>query len=162
MKRQGIAVVAMMIVVAAAIVATASVAQARPSNTRSDVDKHTRAYIKQARGCAAIANLSLSVAASQNVYTAVETVKQAADTCDAIRSRLSTMSTDHFDKQALTAWAGVDRLKSGLNATVAFLDTQIPSKLAEAKGKLRQGSSWVRIGVRGINLRRHVYGLGSI
>jgi len=147
------------LVVAAAFVGSA---HARPSSTRSDMDRNSRAYVKQVRGCVAIASLSLSVAAKQNVYSAAETIKRAAETCDAIRSRLAGMSTDHFDKQANTAWAGVDRIKSGLNATLAFLDIRYPSKLAEAKGKLRLGNSWARIGIRGINLRRHVYGLGSI
>ena len=95
-------------------------------------------------------------------YAASDTIKQAADTCNGIRSRLAAMSTDHFDKQATTAWAGVDRIKSGLNATLAFIDTRYPSKLTEAKNKLAQGRSWTRIGIRGINVRRHVYGLGSI
>ena len=86
----------------------------------------------------------------------------AAETCNAIKTRLLTMNDDHFSKQATTAWSGVERIKSGLNATVSFLDTGYPSKLAEAKGKLQLGMSWTRIGIRGINLRRHVYGLGSI
>jgi hypothetical protein len=118
--------------------------------------------VRQVRACVYIASLSLSVASKQNDYAAADTIREAAQTCDAIRSRLATMSTDHFDKQATTAWAGVDRIKSGLNATIAFHDTQYPSKLSEAKSKLRQGKTWTRIGIRGINLRRHVYGLPSI
>ena len=137
-------------------------AQAHSSNTRSDMDKHTRAYIKQVRGCVTIATLSLSIAGKQSAIKASETVKTAADTCDTIRSRLAGMNTDHFDKQATTAWGGVDRIKSGLNAFVSYIDTRYPSKLNEAKGKLAQGSAWARIGIRGINVRRHVYGLGSI
>jgi hypothetical protein len=57
---------------------------------------------------------------------------------------------------------GVDRIKSGLNAFVSYIDTRYPSKLNEAKGKLGQVAAWARIGVRGINVRRHVYGLESI
>lgn len=139
-----------------------SSAQAGPSDTRSDMDKHTRAYVKQVRGCMTIATLSLSVASKQNDYAASTTIKTAADTCNTIRSRLASMNTDHFDKQATTAWVGVDRIKSGLNATLAFIDTHYRSTLAEAKSKLAQGMSWARIGIRGINARRHVYGLGSI
>jgi hypothetical protein len=63
---------------------------------------------------------------------------------------------------AITAWGGVDRIKTGLNAFMAYIDTRYPSKLVEATGKLGQGSAWARIGVKGINVRRHVYGLGSI
>jgi hypothetical protein len=154
--------IAVVISLLALLVGIVGSAQAAPTNTRSDMDKHTRAYVKQVRGCLTIASLSLSVAANQNDYKASDTIKQAADTCDAIRHRLLSMNTDHFDKQATTAWAGVDRIKSGLNATLAFIDTRYPSKLTEAKGKLRQGTSWVRIGIRGINARRHVYGLRSI
>jgi hypothetical protein len=148
-----------------AVVATTAavpVAGARSSDTRSDVNKHTRAYVKQVRGCVTIANLALSIAGKQSAVNASETVKMAADTCDTIRSRLVGMNTDHFDKQATTAWGGVDRIKSGLNAFVAYIDTRYPSKLVESKGKLTQGGQWARIGIHGINLRRHVYGLGSI
>lgn len=148
--------------IAAVALVASPVVQAHPSNTRSDVDNHSRAYVKEVRGCVTIASLALSIAGKQSAVGASETVKTAADTCDAIRHRLLGMSTDHFDKQAITAWSGVDRLKSGLNAFVAYIDTRYPSKLVESKGKLRQGGQWARIGIRGINLRRHVYGLASI
>jgi len=87
---------------------------------------------------------------------------KAAGRFDTIMHRLLTMNDDHFSKQATTAWGGIERIKSGLNATVKFVETGYPSKLAEAKGKLRLGMSWTHAGIRGINLRRHVYGLGSI
>jgi hypothetical protein len=137
-------------------------AGASSTSTQSDVDTHTRAYVKQVRGCVAIASLSLQIASKQNDFKASATLKSAADTCDAIRHRLVGMSTDHFSKQADVAWGGVDRIKSGLNAFVAYIDSGAPSKLNEAVGKVKQGTSWTQIGIRGINLRRHVYGLGSI
>jgi len=144
------------------VLVASPVAQGRSSNTRADMDKHTRAYVKQVRGCVLIAQLSLNLAGKQTDVGASETVKQAADTCDAISTRLVQMSTDHFDKQAVVAWSGVDRIKSGLNAFVKYIDTRYPSKLVESKEKLKLGGTWTRIGIRGINARRHVYGLGSI
>jgi hypothetical protein len=53
---------------------------ARTSDTRSDMNRHTRAYVKQVRGCVAIATLSLSVASNQSVYAATDTIKRASDT----------------------------------------------------------------------------------
>ena len=142
------------IIIAASLVALAAptAAMAGSSSTNTDMDKHTRAYVKQVRACVTIAALSLQIA----------TLKTAADTCEVIRRRLVTMSTDHFDKQANVAWGGVDRIKSGMNAFVAYIDSGAPSKLNEAAGKVKLGTSWTQIGIRGINLRRHVYGLGSI
>ena len=137
-------------------------AGANSTSTRSDVDKNTRAYVKQVRGCVTIAALSLQVASKQNDFKASGTLKSAADTCDTIRRRLVTMSTDHFSKQADLAWGGVDRIKSGMNAFVSYIDSGAPSKLNEATSKVKLGTSWTQIGIRGINLRRHVYGLGSI
>jgi hypothetical protein len=157
--KKGIALFAALLSVACF---NAASAEARSANTRSDVDKHTRAYVKQVRGCMTIAGLSIQVAGKQSELDASGTIKRAADTCDAIRHRLLTMNDDHFSKQATTAWAGVDRIKSGLNAFVAYIDSKAPSKFNEAKTKLQQGTAWARIGIRGINLRRHVYGLGSI
>jgi hypothetical protein len=155
-------IITLVVVGLAAAAGTSAVGAAASSDTRADMDRNTRAYVRQVRGCVTIASLSLSVAAKQNVYTGAGTIKRAAETCDAIRSRLASMPTDHFYKQANTAWAGVDRIKSGLNATLAFYDTRYPSKLAEARDKMRLGGMWTRIGIRGINLRRHVYGLNSI
>jgi hypothetical protein len=128
----------------------------------ASVNDHSRAYIGEVRRCMEIASVAISLAAKEDIYSASDSVKQAANTCDDIRSELATMDSDHFDKQATTAWGGVDRIKSGLNATVAYLDTQYPSKLVEARDKLHLGMMWARIGIRGINLRRQVYGLGKI
>jgi hypothetical protein len=38
------------------------------------------------------------------------------------------MHTDHFDDQAQTAWTGVDRIKSGLNALMAYIDDPRPRR----------------------------------
>jgi hypothetical protein len=140
----------------------ATSAGASSTSTSTDVDKHSRAYVKQVRACVTIAALSLQIASKQSDIKASATLKTAADTCDAIRTRLVTMNTDHFSKQANVAWGGVDRIKSGMNAFVAYIDSGAPSKLNEATGKVKLGTSWTQIGIRGINLRRHVYGLGSI
>src|SRR4051794_40288471 len=83
-----------------ATLAWAGSATATSTNTRSDVDKHTRAYVKQVRGCVTIAALSLQIASKQSDIKASATMKEAADTCDSIRHRLATMNDDHFSKQA--------------------------------------------------------------
>jgi hypothetical protein len=54
--------IAALIALLAIACATATSAQTQPTNTRTDVDKHTRAYVKQVRGCMAIATLSVQVA----------------------------------------------------------------------------------------------------
>jgi len=84
------------------------------------------------------------------------------DLCDQIRHQLLRIDTSHFDNEATDAWAGVDRIKSGLNALLKYLDTGGPSKVIEARDKLDQGISWARQGVREINGRRRAYGLRAV
>jgi len=143
--------------------AVIGVADARPTDTRSSVDAHSRAYVKQARACLTVAGLAISIgkASNDDIQTA-QAFRSASETCDAIRSRLVTMNTDHFSKQADLAWYGVDRIKSGLNAFIAYIDTRAPSKAAEAADKIGEGSTDVRAGVAGINARRQAYGLPRI
>jgi hypothetical protein len=45
---------------------------------------------------------------------------------------------------------------------LAYLDTNAPSKLIEARDKLVQGIATAKAGVRAINARRRVYGLKAI
>jgi hypothetical protein len=138
-------------------------ADARADDTRSSLDAHTRAYVKQARACLTVAGLAISVgqASNDDIQTA-QAFRSASQTCDAIRSRLVSMNTDHFSKEADLAWYGVDRIKSGLNAFLAYIDTRAPSKAAEAADKVGEGSSDIRAGVAGINTRRKAYGLPRI
>jgi hypothetical protein len=110
-----------------------------------------------------IASLAISIGSKSTDDIQIATVfRSASQTCDAIRHRLLTMNTDHFSSQANTAWYGVDRLKSGLNAFINYIDTRAPSKAAEAADKVREGSSASRVGVAGINARRVAYGLPRI
>jgi hypothetical protein len=60
------------------------------------------------------------------------------------------------------AWYGVDRMKSGLNALLVYIDSKAPSKLIEARDKLVQGLATARAGIRAINARRRFYGLRAI
>jgi hypothetical protein len=129
-----------------------------------DVDKHTQDYVNQVKACAlsvGIVILDIQRGKSTDLEVAGEATT-ARDTCDAIRSRLLRMNTDHFDDQAATAWYGVDRYKSGLNALLVYLDNPVPSKLIEARNKLQEGDQTVSQGLREINARRRIYGLRPI
>jgi hypothetical protein len=113
--------------------------------------------------CVTVTGLVASIAQkATNEFDVADAATKGRDTCDAIRSRLLRISTDHFDDQASQAWYGVDRMKSGLNALLAYLDTNAPSKLIEARDKLVQGIATAKAGVRAINARRRVYGLKAI
>lgn len=144
--------------------ALASASFAQPAATKlSSFDAHTRAYIKQVRVCLTVTRLAISIgqASNDDIQTA-QAFRSASSTCNAIRSRLATMNTDHFSKQADLAWYGVDRLKSGLNAFIAYIDTGAPSKAAEAADKIGEGSTDAKAGIAGINARRVANGLRRI
>ena len=85
----------------------------------------------------------------------------ARDTCDNVRSDLAA-DHDHFDDEAVVAWGGVDEIKSGLNAILAYFDNPRPSKIIEARNKLNEGDSTAADGIHQINQRRHVYSLKAI
>lgn len=87
---------------------------------------------------------------------------QARDICDSIRSRLASMTTDHFDDQAALGFYAIDRLKSGLNAVLAYLDNPRPTKIIEARNKLQDGDGSATQAIRAINKRRRVYGLHKL
>jgi hypothetical protein len=126
-----------------------------------DVDKHTREYVRQVKACrlaVGVVLLQIREGKATDIELA-DSATSARDTCDAIRSRLVTMNTDHFDDQATTAWSGVDRYKSGLNAMLAYIDNPAPSKLIEARDKLQEGDQSVSQGLREINARGRVYNL---
>jgi hypothetical protein len=93
---------------------------------------------------------------------AADLATTARDTCEAVRSRLVSMETEHFDDEAVQAWAGVDEIKSGLNAILAYIDNPRPSKIIEARNKLNDGDSTASSGIRQINQRRKVYGLKAV
>lgn len=130
----------------------------------ASVDKNSRTYIEAVRRCqefVGILALDIKKEAS-NTFELAEEATGARDVCDSVRSELLTMDTDHFDDQAERAWYGVDRLKSGLNALLAFVDKPQPTKLIEARDKIKEGSVASELGVREINGRRHVYGLPPV
>jgi hypothetical protein len=160
MRRLGMAVAVITAVLSS--VATADVS-AKTSIDRGKFNYNTHRYIVQTRGCITITGLAIKIAqASPDDIQFADAITKARDTCDAIRSRLVGFNTDHFDKQASQAWYGVDRMKSGLNALLAYVDSKAPSKLIEARDKLVDGLSNARTGVKGINARRRVYGLKPI
>ena len=143
--------------------AFASTASAKPSIDRGKLNHDTHVYIVQTRGCITVTGLVIQIAqAAPDDIQFADAVTKARDTCDAIRSRLAGISTDHFGNEADQAWYGVDRMKSGLNALLAYIDSKAPSKIIEARDKLQAGLSNAKAGIRGINARRRAYGLKAI
>jgi hypothetical protein len=141
----------------------ASGASATASIDRGKFNYNTHRYINQVRGCLTVTGLVVQIAANaQDEIQVADAATKGRDTCDAIRSRLLRINTDNFDNQASQAWYGVDRMKSGLNALLAYLDTKAPSKLIETRDKLQQGTATAKAGIRAINARRRAYGLRAI
>jgi hypothetical protein len=148
---------------AALSTALASAAYAAPSIDKGKFNYNTHRYIVQTRACITVTGLVISIAQQgPDDITFADSVTKARDTCDAIRSRLVSMSTDHFSNEADQAWYGVDRMKSGLNALLAYIDSKAPSKLIEARDKLSAGISNAKTGIKRINARRRVYGLKPV
>ncbi|HYZ77657.1 MAG TPA: hypothetical protein VE596_09820 [Gaiellaceae bacterium] len=136
---------------------------AAPANGDPDVDAHTREYVKQIRGCeAAVSLVRAGITEASDLIEVADLATKARDICDNTRSNLVTINTDHFDDQASEGFYAVDRSKSGLNALLAYVDSQAPSKLIEARDKLNDGEQAAKEAIRGINARRRVYGLPPI
>jgi hypothetical protein len=130
----------------------------------NSVDQNTRAFVGKVRNCEivlALASADLKSSSPTDIKAASD-LTDARDTCDRARSDLLQLDTDHFDDQASVAWDGVDRVKSGLNALLNYLDSSAPSKLVEGRNKIQAGQQEINQGVRQINHRRHVYGLKSL
>ena len=127
------------------------------------VDRNTRAYAQAVNGCREFAAIVRAEAAkATDMLDMADLTTTARDGCDNRRSAMLGMDTKHFDDQAAQAWAGVDKLKSGLNALLAYIDNPRPSKIIEARDKLNEGDATARAGLRGINQRRHAYGLHAL
>jgi hypothetical protein len=142
--------------------ATAST-KARPAKPKGDaaVNRNSRRSVSAVNACRVSAAIVRSAAArgDTDLVDMADLTTTARDTCDGVRSNLATLDTDHFDDQAAEAWAGVDEIKSGLNAVLAYIDNPRPSKIIEARNKLDDGESTAADGLRQINERRKVYGL---
>jgi hypothetical protein len=138
-------------------------AKPKPSGDPA-IDRNSRAYANAVQGCRLSAAIvrSAAVKGDTDLVDMADMTTTARDTCDNIRGNLLGMDTDHFDDQAQTAWTGVDRIKSGLNALMAYIDDPRPTKIIEARDKLNEGDATAREGLRGINRRRHVYGLRAL
>jgi hypothetical protein len=105
---------------------------------------------------------SAAVEGETDLIDMADITTTARDTCDNVRGNLLGMDSEHFDNEAQTAWIGVDGIKSGLNALMAYIDDPRPGKIIEARNKLNEGDATAREGLRGINRRRHVYGLHAL
>ncbi len=128
-----------------------------------DVDKRTRAYLNAMSTCeTAVGLVLLDIKRGKlNDITLADEVTKARDICNSLRSRLATMDTHHFDDQAALGFYAINRYKSGLNATLAYIDNPRPSKVIEARNKLQDGHASATEAMKQINARRHVYNLKS-
>jgi hypothetical protein len=147
---------------------TPVLAQARmlPSSKASDVqsmDRRTRAYLNAMAVCEAAVDLTMGEIrrGKSSDFQLADDITQARDICNGIRSKLLRLNTDHFDNEASAGWYAIDRLKSGLNALLAYLDNPRPSKLVEARNKIQDGQHTAAQAHSGINRRRRVFGLKS-
>jgi hypothetical protein len=138
----------------------------KPTKPKGDaaVNRNTRRYVSAVNACRLSAAIVRSAAAKgdTDLVDMADLTTTARDTCDGARSTLPTLDTDHFDDQAAQAWGGVDEIKSGLNAVLAYIDDPRPSKIIEARNKLDDGESTAADGLRQINERRKVYGLKTL
>jgi hypothetical protein len=134
------------------------------SSDSASVDRNTRRYVKGVNACRVSAAIVRDAAAGgqTNLLDMADMTTTARDTCDNVRSALVSIDTDHFDDQATDAWGGVDEIKSGLNAVLAYIDNPRPSKIIEARNTLDDGESAAHQGIHEINVRRHAYGLHAI
>ena len=147
----------------AATGAIAPSAYATTSIDRGKLNYNTHRFISQARRCVSVVGLiGLLSQTSPSTYTMADATTKARDICDGIRSSLLRIDTGHFDNQANETWYGVDRMKSGLNALLNYLDTSASSKLIESRNKLVDGLGSARAGVRAINSVRRSYGLRAV
>jgi hypothetical protein len=135
-------------------------AKSKPSGDAA-VDRNTRRYVEAVQGCRQFAAIvrSAAVKGETDMLDMADLTTTARDGCDNRRSTMLGMDTEHFDDQAAPAWAGVDEIKSGLNALLAYIDNPRPGKIIEARNKLDEGDSTAAEGIHQINQRRHVYGL---
>jgi hypothetical protein len=137
-----------------------------PSRPAGDpeVDRNTRAYVRQMEGCEVAVTLIRQVLkdSSTDLVALADSTTQARDICDSARSTLVSLSTDHFDDQAALGFDAIDRYKSGLNAVLAYIDNPRPTKVIEARNKLQQGDEEAAQAHHQINQRRHVYGLKAL
>lgn len=144
----------------ALVVLAVTPAASMAKNNAAAVDGHTKAYMKTMAFCFTAASIVLNAAKnSANVTEFADTAVQGRDLCESVRSRLASKNTDHFDDQAATGFYAVDRVKSGLNALLAYIDNPRPTKLIEARNKIQDGSASGKQAYHDINVRRHHYGL---
>jgi hypothetical protein len=130
----------------------------------AEVDRNSRAYIEAVRRCHMFVGiLILDIRKGKlNEIELAEEATNGRDACENVRTELLEMETEHFDEEAERAWYGVDRLKSGLNALLTWIDNPEPTKLVETKYKLELGMAASEAAVREINRRRREYGLPPI
>lgn len=127
-----------------------------------NLEKLTRAYVAQASACEAGAEAALAPGEDASDFEFADLVTQARDVCEEARANLLDLSTSGFNDEATEIWGGVDQMKSGLNAILAYMGDESPAKLVEARNKLVDGKNALEDGMSKINSLRADQGLAAI
>src|SRR5690606_34796854 len=123
----------------------------------------TRAYIARVQGCQLAVGLVIAgLDEVEDDFALAANTTQARDVREEARDWLLTADDKGVRDEAALAWTGVDRLKSGLNAMLAFIDNPRPTKLVEARDKLQAGEQQASEGLRQINRIRRSNGLKAV
>jgi hypothetical protein len=127
------------------------------------MNKRTRAYVDAAHACElGVGLVQLDIKKNVSLVALADITTQARDICEGVRSKLLSLDTSHFGDQASEVWYGVDRYKSGLNALLTYIDTSAPSKVIEVRNKFGEADAAITHGIKLINARRRLYGLGPL
>ena len=130
-----------------------------------NMNYRSRRYVREMHRCTdgvVLFSAALQQPGTVDNVTLADTVVSLTRLCDQVRSDLAAMDTNHFDDQAALGFYGVDRIKSGFNALLKYLDTNAPSKLIEGRDKITDGVQSSHTAIAEINDRRAVYGLPAI
>ncbi len=128
------------------------------------MDKRTRAFVTQMRGCQLVVGLSIQViqASPNDLIGASQAVNSAKSTCSAIRDRMATMNETHFSNQALDGEVAVDYWTRGLGRFSNYIDEGRPSDVTMAATYFTDARESAAAALSGVNAQRSVYGLGPI
>jgi hypothetical protein len=106
----------------------------------------TRQFVRQLRGCqagiAVLVSAMRSSGANPDLVTLSGETKTVKDICSAVRDRMATMDTTHFNDQALTVEVAINEYKDGLDDVRNYLDTAAPSKAANAAVAAGRARPW--------------------
>lgn len=150
-------------IVVVVLLSVVGVASASAANDPT-MNKRTRAFVAQMRGCQTIVGLAIKImqSAPNDLIGASEAVNSAKSTCSAIGDRMATMNESHFSDQALNGEVAVDYWTRGLGRVSNYIDDARPSDIATAAQYFTTARQSETAALSGINAQRAVYGLDAI